>query len=158
MITECGRRIGTRNGGRRTKWRSARCKCTLRRIAHNTCTNGVSNQVLRLSRPSLARVDGFAGSHWNAVGGTGSGCRSSAVFSALGRTADAQKRVPTTNSLHLRGRGMRVSGPGTACDKWRGTISRHWKAPCASICELFVKKISVITRRRGAIEHPRLSC
>ncbi len=52
--------------------------------------------------PRLSSVDFFAGSHWNAVSGTGSGCRSSAVFSALGRAVDAQKRVPTIKSLHLR--------------------------------------------------------
>jgi hypothetical protein len=44
----------------------------------------------------------FVRSHWNAVSGTGSGCHSSAVFSALERAADAQKRVPTIKSLHLR--------------------------------------------------------
>ena len=51
----------------------------------------------------LSSVDFFAGLHWNAVSGTGSGCRSSAVFSALGRAADAQKRVPTIKSLPARG-------------------------------------------------------
>jgi transposase-like protein len=51
----------------------------------------------------LSHVDFFASSHWNAVSGTGSGCRSSTVCSALERAADAQKRVPTIKSLHLRG-------------------------------------------------------
>jgi hypothetical protein len=50
----------------------------------------------------LSGVDVFTGSQWNAVGRIGSGCRSSAAFPALGRAADAQKRVPTTTCLHLR--------------------------------------------------------
>jgi hypothetical protein len=58
-------------------------------------------------RQTLSSVDFFAGLHWNAVNGTGSGCRSNAVFSALGRAADAQKRVPTRKSLHLRARQTR---------------------------------------------------
>jgi hypothetical protein len=51
----------------------------------------------------LSGVDFFTRSHWNAVGRIGRGCRSSAAFPALGRAADAQKRVPTTTCLHLRG-------------------------------------------------------
>jgi hypothetical protein len=52
--------------------------------------------------PTLSGVDFFTGSHWNAVGRIGRGCRSSAAFPSLGRAADAQKRVPTTKCLHLR--------------------------------------------------------
>jgi len=35
------------------------------------------------------------------VSGTGNGCRSRSVCSALGRAADAQQRVPPRNSRHL---------------------------------------------------------
>jgi hypothetical protein len=51
----------------------------------------------------LSGVDVFAGSPWNAVGRIGSGRCSNTAFPALGRAADAQKRVPTTTCLHLRG-------------------------------------------------------
>ncbi len=66
--------------------------------------------VSRGAAGALSSVDFFVGSHWNAVSGTGSGCHSSAVFSALERAADAQKRVPTIKSLHLR-----AVGAGCSC-------------------------------------------
>jgi hypothetical protein len=53
----------------------------------------------------LSGVDVFAGSPWNAVGRIGSGRCSNTAFPAVGRAADAQKRVPTTTCLHLRGAG-----------------------------------------------------
>jgi hypothetical protein len=61
---------------------------------------------------ALSGVDFFTGSQWNAVGRIGRGCRSSAAFPALGRAADAQKRVPTTTCLHLR--GLRACQPRPA--------------------------------------------
>jgi hypothetical protein len=93
----------------------------------------------------LSRVDVFVGSHWHAVSRTGSGCHSSAACSALGRVADAQKRVPTTKCLHLRGLltssqgeiflpdriGMRLSGlaetvaPEERFPHWDGRRTRR---------------------------------
>jgi hypothetical protein len=76
------------------------------------CVGHTSMLVARIpdSAPGvLSSVDFFAGSHWNAVSGTGSSCRSSAVCSALERAADAQKRVPTTKCLHLKAPGVPAS-------------------------------------------------
>jgi hypothetical protein len=50
----------------------------------------------------FSSTDFFAGSQWNAVGGIGKGRCSSAALPASGWAADAQKRVPTTKSQHLR--------------------------------------------------------
>jgi hypothetical protein len=44
----------------------------------------------------------FTRSQWNAVSGTGRDCHSSAACPAARRAADAQKRVPTIQSLYLR--------------------------------------------------------
>jgi hypothetical protein len=100
---------------------------------HRSCVNPVGTRFCASASPSdaepppqsleagsgkgrdLSSVDFFAGSRWNAVSGSGSRCRSSAVCSALGRAADAQKRVPTIKSLHLRGRDtILVSRPWPA--------------------------------------------
>jgi hypothetical protein len=70
-------------------------------------------QVRRRPPPRLVRGragplsggDVFAGSPWNAVGRIGSGRCSNTALPAVGRAADAQKRVPTTTCLHLRGAG-----------------------------------------------------
>jgi hypothetical protein len=82
---------------------------------------------------TLSSVDFFAGSHWNAVSGTGSSCRSSAVCSALERAADAQKRVPTTTCLHLRGLGtVDLSGVDFFTGSQWNAVGRIGRGRCSN--------------------------
>jgi len=107
-------------------------------------------------RYPLSGVDVFAGSQWNAADRIGRGRRSSAAFPALGRAADAQKRVPTPKYLHLRGFRLRQGGRNhlfsqNICTLCKCFVKKDQNVPCCR------RRIGLPPGQMSSLSTPRVS-